>query len=147
MNITFSPDCFFPCTLTVCILGLENYVIKYSSCKPLGIKSWGMKDSKWWNHGVSSRWNIPKKIYSLTEVIRGGWDTYRFMIIISWVTDYLIIIKYLSWSIATICGLKFILSYICIVCSFTSLFVTVSIIYISCHFHFLLICVFELWTL
>lgn len=48
-----------------------------------------MKDSKWWNHGVSSRWNIPEKIYSLTDVTRGGWDTYRFMIIISWVTDYL----------------------------------------------------------
>ena len=147
MNKAFSPDWSFPCTLTACILGLENYVIKYSSCKPLGIKSWGVKDSKWCNHGVSSRWSIPKEIYSPTEVTRGGWDTYRFMTIISWVTDCLIIIKCLSWSIATIYGLQFILSYMCIACSFTSLFVTFSIIYISCHFHFPLICVFELCSL
>jgi len=125
MSNTWSPYWLFPCTITACILGLENYVIKLRH-----------EDSKWWNHGISSRWNIPKKVYSLTDITRGGWDTYSFMIIVSWVTDYLIIIKHLSWSIATIYGLKFILSYICIVCSFTSLFVTVFIIYVSWHFHF-----------
>lgn len=145
MNNTFSPVWLFPCTLTACILGLEKYVIKCSSCKPSGIKSWGT-DSKWCHHGVSSRWNIPKKMYSLTEVTRGGWDTYRFRTITSWVTDCLIIIKCLL-VYTTIYGLKFILSYICIACSFTSLFVTISIIFISCHFHFPLICVFELRSL
>ena len=87
----------------------------------LGYQELRHEDSKWWNHGVSSRWNIPKKIYSLTEVTRGGWDTYRFVIIISWVTDYLIIIKCLFWSIRTIYGLKFILTCIWTVYSYTNL--------------------------
>lgn len=79
---------------------------------------------------------IPKNIYSLTEITSGGWDTYRFMIIIFQGTGYLIIIKCLSWSLAIICGLKFIFFYICFICSFTSSFVTISKIYISWHFHF-----------